>query len=57
MTEDLVVLFLVTMLLVATIGITTTGREYMTKNKKAPPPTELSPEESLEIVQNSLKKE
>lgn len=56
MTEDLVVLFLVSMLLVATIGITTTGREYMTKTKKAPPPTELSPEESLEIVQNSLKK-
>lgn len=56
MTEDLVVLFLVTMLLVATIGITTTGREYMTKKKKPPPPTELSPEESLEIVENSLKK-
>jgi len=56
MTEDLVVLFLVTMLLIATIGMTTTGREYMTKKKKAPPPTELSPEESLEIVQNSLKK-
>lgn len=53
MTEDLVVLFLVSMLLVATIGMTTTGREYMTKTK---PPTELTPEESLEIVQNSLKK-
>ena len=57
MTEDLVVLFLVTMLLVATIGVTTTGREYMTKKKKkAPPPTELSQEESLQIVENSLKK-
>ena len=56
MTEDLVVLFLVTMLLIATIGMTTTGREYMTNKKKAPPPTELSPEESLEIVQTSLKK-
>jgi len=56
MTEDLVVLFLVTMLLVATIGMTTTGREYMTKKKKAPPPTEMSPEESLQIVESSLKK-
>jgi hypothetical protein len=56
MTEDLVVLFLVTMLLVVTITATTTGREYMTKKKKAPPPTELSPEESLQIVENSLKK-
>ena len=52
MTEDLVVLFLVTMLLVATIGMTTTGREYMTKT----PPTEMSPEESLQIVESSLKK-
>ena len=58
MTEDLVVLFLVIMLLVATVSMTTTGREYManTKKNKAPPPTELSPEESLEIVENSLKK-
>jgi hypothetical protein len=56
MTEDLVVLFLVIMLLVATVSMTTTGREYManTNKKKAPP--ELSPEESLEIVENSLKK-
>jgi hypothetical protein len=52
MTEDLVVLFLVTMLLVVTIAATTTGREYMTKT----PPSDLSPEESLEIVENSLKK-
>ena len=57
MTEDLVVLFLVIMLLVATVSMTTTGREYMANTKKkAPPPTELSPEESLEIVENSLKK-
>ena len=55
MTEDLVVLFLVTMLLVVTIAATTTtGREYMTKTR--PPPSELSPEESLEIVEKSLKK-
>jgi hypothetical protein len=54
MTEDLVVLFLVTMLLVVTIAATTTtGREYMTKT---PPPSDLSPEESLEIVEKSLKK-
>jgi len=52
MTEDLVLLFLVTMLLVATISMTTTGREYMTKT----PPAELSPEESMQIVENSLKK-
>jgi hypothetical protein len=44
MTEDLVVLFLVTMLLIVTIAATTTEREYM------------SPDESLEIVTNSLKK-
>lgn len=57
MTEDLVLLFLVIMLLVATVSMTTTGREYMDNTKKkAPPPTELSPEESLEIVENSLKK-
>jgi hypothetical protein len=55
MTEDLVVLFLVTMLLVVTIAATTTGREYMTKTAR-PPPSDLSPEESLEIVENSLKK-
>lgn len=57
MTEDLVLLFLVIMLLVATVSMTTSGREYMDNTKKkAPPPTELSPEESLEIVENSLKK-
>ena len=59
MTEDLVVLFLVIMLLVATVSMTPTGREHMTKTtkkKKTTPPTELSPEESLEIVENSLKK-
>lgn len=53
MTEDLVALFLVIMLLVATVSMTTTGREYMANTK---PPTELSQEESLEIVENSLKK-
>jgi|LauGreDrversion4_2_1035121.scaffolds.fasta_scaffold2133078_2 hypothetical protein len=55
MTEDLVALFLVIMLLVATVSMTTTGREYMANTKKKAPP-ELSPEESLEIVENSLKK-
>ena len=53
MTEDLVALFLVTMLLVVSIAATTTEREYMTKT--APPPG-LSPEESLDIVETSLKK-
>ena len=52
MTEDLILLFLVVALLVATINVTTTGREHMTKT----PPTQLSPEESLQIVETSLKK-
>jgi hypothetical protein len=52
MTEDLILLFLVVALLVATINMTAVGREHMTKS----PPTQLSPEESLQIVESSLKK-
>lgn len=51
--EDLILLFLVIVLLVATVGMTQ-GREHMSKNKKEPPP--MSREKSLEVVTAALEK-
>jgi hypothetical protein len=51
--EDLILLFLVIVLLVATVGMTQ-GREHMSKKKKEPPP--MSREKSLEVVTAALEK-
>lgn len=50
--EDLILLFLVVVLLVATVGMTQ-GREYMS-SKKEPPP--MSRDKSLQIVTSALEK-
>jgi len=50
--EDLILLFLVIVLLVATVGMTQ-GREHMSKKKEPPP---MSREKSLEVVRAVLEK-
>jgi hypothetical protein len=50
--EDLILLFLVIVLLVATVGMTQ-GREHMSKKKEPPP---MSREKSLEVVTAVLEK-